>query len=60
MSKSNAAYDMLISLCDKLTCTNDVITPEAVDKLEDELDGIYTKTKGPLSPLQKVCPPQTR
>ena len=36
-SKSNTAYDMLISLRDKLTCLNGVITPEAVDILQDEL-----------------------
>jgi hypothetical protein len=30
-SKSNAAYDMLISLRDKLTRLNGMITPEAVD-----------------------------
>jgi hypothetical protein len=45
MSKSNVAYDMLISLCDKLTCLNGIITPEAVDKLKDELGGIFTVTK---------------
>jgi hypothetical protein len=44
-SKSNAAYDTLISLHDKLTCINGVITPEAVNKLEDELGGIFTVTK---------------
>jgi hypothetical protein len=44
-SKSNAAYDTLISLHDKLTCLNGVITPEAVNKLEDELGGIFTVTK---------------
>ncbi len=44
-SKSNAAYDMLISLCNKLTCINGVITLEAVNKLEDELGGIFTVTK---------------
>jgi hypothetical protein len=36
---------MLISLRDKLTCLNGVITPEAVDKLKDELGGIFTVTK---------------
>jgi hypothetical protein len=45
MSKSNGAYDMLISLRDKLTRLNGVITPEAVDKLEDELGGIFTVAK---------------
>ncbi len=44
-SKSNAAYDTLISLCNKLTRTNSVITPEAVDKLKDELGRIFTVTK---------------
>jgi hypothetical protein len=44
-SKSNAVYGMLISLRDKLTRTNGVITPEAVDKLKDELGGIFTVTK---------------
>ncbi len=44
-SKSNAAYDTLISLHDKLTRLNGVITPEAVDKLKDELGGIFTVTK---------------
>jgi hypothetical protein len=45
MSKSNAAYNTLISLRNKLTHLNGVITPEAVDKLEDELGGIFTVTK---------------
>ncbi len=44
-SKSNAAYDTLISLRDKLTQINGVITLEAVDKLEDELGGIFTVPK---------------
>jgi hypothetical protein len=44
-SKSNAAYGMLISLHNKLTCLNGVITPEAVNKLKDELDGIFTVAK---------------
>ena len=44
-SKSNGAYNTLISLQDKLTCLNGVITPEAVDKLKDELGGIFTVTK---------------
>ncbi len=39
------AYDTLISLRDKLTCLNGVITPEAADKLEDMLGGIFTVTK---------------
>ncbi len=45
MSTSNGAYDMLISLRDKLTRLNGVITPEAVDKLEDELGVIFTVAK---------------
>ena len=44
-SASNSAYDTLISLRDKLTRLNGVITPEAVDKLEDKLGGIFTMTK---------------
>ncbi len=44
-SKSNGVHDTLISLQDKLTRLNGVITPEAVDKLEDELGGIFTVTK---------------
>ncbi len=44
-SKSNGAYGTLISLRDKLTHLNGVITPEAVDKLEVELGGIFTVTK---------------
>jgi hypothetical protein len=44
-SKSNAAYNTLISLCDKLTCINGVITLEAVNKLKDELGRIITVTK---------------
>jgi hypothetical protein len=44
-SKSNAAYNTLISLHNKLTCLNGVITPEAVNKLKDELGRIFTVTK---------------
>ena len=44
-SKSNGTYDTLISLRDKLTCLHGVITPEAVNKLKDELSGIFTVTK---------------
>ena len=44
-SSSHDAYDTLISLRDKLTRLNGVITPEAVDKLEDELGGIFTVAK---------------
>ena len=42
---SHDAYDTLISLRDKLTRLNGMITPEAVDKLEDKLGGIFTVTK---------------
>jgi hypothetical protein len=44
-SASNEAYDTLIKLWDKLTCLTSVITPEAIDKLEDELGGIFTMAK---------------
>jgi hypothetical protein len=44
-SKSNAAYSTLISLCNKLTRLNSLITPEAIDKLEDELCGILMVTQ---------------
>jgi hypothetical protein len=44
-SALNKAYDMLIKLRDKLTCLNGMITLEAVDKLEDELGGIFTVAK---------------
>jgi hypothetical protein len=36
---------MLIKLWDKLTCLNGVIIPEAIDKLEDKLGGIFTMAK---------------
>ena len=42
---SSNAYDILISFRDKLTRLNGVITPEAVDKLEDKLGGIFAGTK---------------
>ena len=44
-SKSNGAYDMLISLQDKLTCLHGAFTPEAVNKLKGELYGIFTVAK---------------
>ncbi len=44
-SASNKAYDTLIKLWDKLTRLNGVITPEALDKLEDKLGGIFTVAK---------------
>jgi hypothetical protein len=44
-SASNKTYDMLINLWDKLTCLNGLITPVAVDKLKDELGGIFTMAK---------------
>ncbi len=44
-SASHDTHDTLISLCDKLTRLNGVITPEAIDKLEDKLGGIFTVTK---------------
>ena len=36
---------MLINLRDKMTRLNGVITPEAVDRLKDELGGIFTVVK---------------
>jgi hypothetical protein len=44
-SASNEAYNTLIKLRDKLTRLNSVITPEAIDKLEDKLGGIFTVAK---------------
>ena len=44
-SKSNEAYDTLISLRDKLTRLDGVITPEALDKLEDEKPTIMDKAR---------------
>ena len=38
-SKSSSAYDTLIRARDKITRLNGIITPESVDKLEDELGG---------------------
>ena len=38
-------YDTIIGLCDKLTCLNSTITPEAVDKLEDKIGRIFTMSK---------------
>jgi hypothetical protein len=44
-SKNNASYNTLISLCNKLTCLNGVITPEAIDRLKESLGGIFTVVK---------------
>jgi hypothetical protein len=44
-SKSNSSYNRLISLCNKLTCLNSMITREAIDRLKDELSGIFTVAK---------------
>ena len=44
-STGQGAYEMLISLQDKMTRLNGLITPEAVDKLEDEIGGIFTVAK---------------
>jgi hypothetical protein len=43
--KSNVSYNTLISLSNKLTCLNGMITPEAIDRLEDELSWIFTDAK---------------
>ncbi len=42
---SHNAYNTLINLRDKLTRLNGMIMPEAIDKLEDELGGIFTVAK---------------
>ncbi len=44
-SKSNASYNMLIFLHDKLMCLNGVIAPEAVNKHKDKLVKIFKVTK---------------
>jgi len=44
-SKSSSAYETLIGVCDKITRLNGIITPENVDKLEDELGGVSTIIK---------------
>jgi hypothetical protein len=44
-SKRNVSYDTLISLHDKLTCLNGMITPEAINRLKNELGRIFTVTK---------------
>jgi hypothetical protein len=45
LSKNNASYNTLISLCYKLKRFNGVITPEAVNRLKAELGGIFTDAK---------------
>ncbi len=44
-SKNNLPYNMLISLRDKLTPLNGMITPDTVDRLKDELGKIFTVAK---------------
>ena len=44
-SKAASAYDTLIGVRDKITRLNGIITPENVDKLEDELGGVCTIIK---------------
>ena len=41
----NGAYNTLIGLQEKLTRINGVINPEAINKLKDELRGIFTVVK---------------
>jgi hypothetical protein len=41
----NEVYDTLITLQDKFTCLNGVITLESVYKLEDKLGRIFTVVK---------------
>jgi hypothetical protein len=45
MASLSDAYDTLIGLRDKLTHLNCGITPEAIDKLEDKIGGIFTVAK---------------
>ena len=44
-SNSSGAYETLINLRDKMTRLNGVITPAAIDRLEDKLGGIFTVVK---------------
>ena len=44
-SKTSSAYDTLIGVRDKITRLNGIITPESVDRLEDELGGVCTIIK---------------
>ncbi len=44
-SKTSNAYDTLIGVRDKITRLNGNITPESVDRLEDELGGVCTIIK---------------
>ena len=44
-SKTSSAYDTLIGVRDKITRLNGIITPESVDKLEDELGRVCTIIK---------------
>jgi hypothetical protein len=44
-SKNNASYDTLISLHNKLTRLNGMITLEAINRLKDELGRIFTIAK---------------
>jgi hypothetical protein len=44
-SKSNASYNTLIFLHNKLIRLNGVIKPEAINRLKDELDRIFTVPK---------------
>ncbi len=44
-SKSSGAYKTLINLRDKMTRLNGVITPKAVNRLEDKLGCIFTIVK---------------
>jgi hypothetical protein len=39
-SKTLSAYDTLIGVGDKITRLNGIITPESINKLEDELGGV--------------------
>jgi hypothetical protein len=54
--KSNASYDTLISLHDKLTHLSGMITPEAVDRLKDELGRIFYKLGQKYGHLASAIP----
>ena len=44
-TNTNRAYKPLISLWEKLMRINGAISPEAINKLKDELEGVFTVVK---------------
>jgi hypothetical protein len=44
-SSKNGAYEMLVAQKDQITKITGIITPEAVDALENEIGGAFTKLK---------------